>query len=121
MWVLHLVFVALINVNAWANTDKSIQGIDLARACRSDVAADQSLCRGFLDGFTFGSQMNVGSEFIGQWRYGGQSWCFPREIDKDSVRQTLLEFAQKNMGLLHFPAAVVLANALTVAFPCKPR
>ena len=119
MRILWLAVVALHSVNALAAPDKPIQGIDLARACRSEVAADQSLCRGFLDGFTYGSQMNVGAGFISQWRYGGQTWCFPREVDDSRVRQTLLDFAQKNTGMLHFPAAVVLANALTTAFPCK--
>jgi hypothetical protein len=119
MRVFWLALLTLISFNASAAPDKPLQGIDLARACRSDVVTDQSLCRGFLDGFTYGSQISVGSEFIGQWRYGGQTWCFPREIDETRVRQTLLDFAQKNTGMLHFPAAVVLANALATAFPCK--
>ena len=116
-----LAVVALFSLSASAAPVKPIQGIDLARACRSELPADQALCRGFLDGFTFGSQISVGSDFIGQWRYGGQSWCFPREADDNRVRQTLLDFAQKNTGMLHFPAAVVLANALATTFPCKPR
>jgi hypothetical protein len=119
MWIPSAVLAAFISVTAWADTGKPIQGIDLARACRQEAAPDQLLCRGFLDGFTYGSQMNVGSDFIGQWRYGEQSWCFPRDVDHPRVRQTFLDFAQKNTGMLHFPAAIVLANALTAAFPCK--
>jgi len=117
----HVAIIAIgMSLNsALAATEKSAQGIDLARACRNEApAADQALCRGFLDGFTYGSQIAVGSEFIGQWRYGTQKWCFPRDVGHEQVRQTLLDFAQKNTGMLHFPAAVVLANALATAYPC---
>lgn len=95
------------------------KGIDLARACRSDAAADQQLCRGFLDGFTYGSQMAVGPEFIGQWRYGAQTWCFPTSAQHTALRDSFLSYAQAHTGELHFPAAVVLGNAFASRYPCR--
>jgi hypothetical protein len=102
-----------------AQAAETLKGIDVARACRSAKTEDLALCRGFLDGFTYGSQMNVGAEFIGQWRYGEQTWCFPRDITDQQVKDALLAHAQANTGTLHFPAAVVVANAMAEKFPCK--
>jgi hypothetical protein len=68
----------------------TLKGIDLARACRSNEDADQALCRGFIDGFTFGSQMAVGAEFIGQWRYGAHTWCFAPGLEHTAVRDAFL-------------------------------
>ncbi len=99
--------------------DTQITGIDLARACQKDAPEDQSLCRGFIDGFTYGSQLAVGPEFIRQWRYGEQSWCFPIDANNAALRDAFLKHAQANTGTLHFPASVVLANAFALQYPCR--
>ncbi len=102
-----------------APTEAPIKGIDLARACQRDTPEEQSLCRGFIDGFTYGSQMAVGPEFIRQWRYGGQTWCFPVDSNNTTLRDSFLTYAKANTGTLHFPAAVVLANAFAAQYPCR--
>jgi hypothetical protein len=102
-----------------AQSGPPLRGIDLARACRAEAGEEAALCRGFLDGFTFGSQQAVGPEFIGEWRYGAATWCFPRAIDAGALKAALLDYAQANTGVLHFPAAVVAANAFSRKFPCK--
>jgi len=105
--------------SSFAQPDKTLRGIDLARACRADDGEEGALCRGFLDGFTYGAQMAVGAQFIGQWRYGAATWCFPREAVAKELKAALLEYAQANTGSLHFPAAIVAANAFSAKFPCK--
>lgn len=117
---MRLIAVLLLLAGAaQAEPDKTLRGIDLARACRADDGEEGALCRGFLDGFTYGAQMAVGAQFIGQWRYGAASWCFPRETDTAQLKAALMEYAQANTGSLHFPASVVAANAFSAKFPCK--
>ncbi|MBL8630474.1 MAG: hypothetical protein JNM81_12630 [Rhodospirillaceae bacterium] len=113
--VVAAIFVAAMS----APRDAPLKGIDLAKTCRSAVAEDDALCRGFVDGFTYGAQLAVGPEFIRQWRYGAQTWCFPASADHAALRQTFLAYAQANTGTLHFPAAIVLANAFAAAYACK--
>jgi hypothetical protein len=116
----RLFFVLLLLSNAaQAQPGNTLRGIDLARACRAESGEEAALCRGFLDGFTYGAQMAVGAEFIGQWRYGAATWCFPRETDHSQLKAVLLDYAQSNTGALHFPAAIVAANAFSAKFPCK--
>ncbi|MBL8643414.1 MAG: hypothetical protein JNK21_05740 [Rhodospirillaceae bacterium] len=117
--VIFIASVALILGGLKAPPEGSLQGIDLARSCRSEAADDQSLCRGFIEGFTYGSQMAVGPEFVGQWRYGAQTWCLPVGENTQKLRDTFLTHAQANTGTLHFPAAIVLANAFATQYPCR--
>ena len=110
---------ALYSGAAQAEIDIPIKGIDLARACKSDASADKALCRGFINGFTYGSQMAVGAKFVNQWRYGEQTWCFPRAADELAVREAFIAYAQANTGTLHFPAALIVASAMAAKFPCS--
>jgi len=100
-------------------SDTQIKGIDLGRACRSAQVEDQALCRGFIEGFNYGTQMSVDGRFFSQWRYGADNWCFTDLVKTDDLRDEFLRFAQANTQTLHFPAAVVLATAFAAKYPCR--
>ena len=95
------------------------QGLELGRDCRSGDNAQKARCEGFINGFVAGAQVDVDGVPINMWRYHGYTWCGPALIDIPEIIDSLFEAARAGHALPHFPAPVMLAQSLSVKFPCE--
>lgn len=94
------------------------QGLDLGRDCRSSNEASAARCEGFISGFVAGAQMDVDGQPINMWSAFGYSWCGPKQFDHSAIVDALFEANRTGQAVPHFPAAVMLAQSLSAAYPC---
>jgi hypothetical protein len=113
-----LKFVGVVVFCLLSTSATAYQGVDLGRDCRGSNDAASARCEGFISGFVAGAQVDIEGEPANMWRYLGYTWCGPVVFDLPAIVEALFDISRTGQATPHFPAPVMLAQSLSVTYPC---
>ena len=86
-------------------------GNDLWKACNDGTAWGNAICVGFILGVADAQEISNGIATLRA--------CKPDGIAGTQVKDIAVQFMQNNPQTRHYPAATLVAQSLSVAFPCR--
>jgi len=87
-------------------------GYGLHNECNNESSKAQSYCLGFVTGV---------AEVLDSNAVNGYSACVPNKVNQGEVRDIVVKFLEDHPELRHYEAHVLIARALSEAFPCLKK
>jgi hypothetical protein len=117
---LAFVFVVFLLISLPAKA--AMTGNELLKICEhvdapdSEVTWDTMHCLGYITGVTDAN--TVWWDFKPEVR-GGPNYCPAEGVNNGQIFRIVVKYLREHPERLHFPAARLINDALTKAFPCK--
>jgi hypothetical protein len=89
-----------------------LSGNDLWSHCSGKSVFDAGLCTGYVAGIA--DALGAGSAIFGNWA------CLPEGVNGEQAQDVVMRYLEQHPETRYYSAAILVAEALAQAFPCKP-
>jgi Ssp1 endopeptidase immunity protein Rap1a len=106
-------FILLVSASAHAQRVSTTTGNELLESCEAKGSFKEAFCLGYITGVTDLDQMNA-SVFPEHRRS-----CVPENVTNGQIRDVIVRYLTDHPEERHMLAAILVAEAMGKAFPCK--
>lgn len=114
--------IALLVVTLLLPTSQSwagwVDGSNLKSLCSTDSGFQDGMCLGYIFGVTEMLDQPKGIDSSAGTAIGRRYVCIPQNVVGSQLQAIVRKFLSENPEKLHWPAHILVNNAMIAAFPC---
>jgi hypothetical protein len=97
----------------YARANDVVSGMQLLEACQyKDDKVLEAICSSYINGFVAGLAI-LSSQYKDNFKV-----CFPQNSTGTQAQMIIVNYMAAHPEQLHFPASLIMGNALHIAFKC---